>query len=512
MRKINQHIIHRINLEVNTGREHLAYSLRANLDNFLNDDLLPKVEILLDRSGESGEIRRFDSINIEIDMNESDSLGDVSNEIIRSLQEKIEAANLEPDEFPDELYREISSGLMDRDSLQQYRHIEKQFIQKARQVNPETNHSDVFIHFLEAGQIPWYGSPLALKEFIASIEMLSESFPDYLLKRLNEVFSINQQALHRFILQMNQPTLEKFILQLGALHHFDIPRKLVSFNQYSLSLARFIEQIVIIKFVNPAYKLSAEVLKQISSKIHSEKQTQTSHTKIMRQIGDLFDLIGLEAEEPFSQGVTASQLLFQFVFPSTKQVPPDQTELKPSTAIPGENIQQKPKTETYKEIYIQNAGLILTHPFLWNFLTNMECTDRKKQLLPDKTSRAIHLLHYLATGEEHEPEFNLTFEKFLCGIPLEMPVDRAINLSVEEKEECNTLLHTIIGYWPALKKTSPDGLRQLFFQRNGKLDLQKFPPKLYVERKAQDILLERLEWNISIVKLPWMNELLFVEW
>jgi hypothetical protein len=35
---------------------------------------------------------------------------------------------------------------------------------------------------------------------------------------------------------------------------------------------------------------------------------------------------------------------------------------------------------------------------------------------------------------------------------------------------------------------------------------------LTVERKAQDILLEKLNWNISVIQLKWMTCLLFVDW
>ena len=133
-------------------------------------------------------------------------------------------------------------------------------------------------------------------------------------------------------------------------------------------------------------------------------------------------------------------------------------------------------------------------------------------MLPDKKSQAIHLMHYLATRQEMDMEYNLTFEKFLCGVPLDSPINRKVVLSGHDKIECNDLLLSIISHWPALKNTSADGLRQMFIQRDGKLDLHKTPYKLIIERKAQDILLNKLQWNISIVKLPWFTDLLFVEW
>lgn len=165
-----------------------------------------------------------------------------------------------------------------------------------------------------------------------------------------------------------------------------------------------------------------------------------------------------------------------------------------------------------KSQYVQNAGLILAHPFLWDLFSRTQCTDGKSSLLPEKKQLAVHLLHYLATGQEHEMEYNLSFEKFLCALPPDEPIDRKLSIPETDKAECNDLLQSIIRHWPALKNTSPDGLRQMFIQRDGKLDLRKIPYKLSVERKAQDILLDQLQWSIAIVKLPWTKDLLFTEW
>lgn len=165
-----------------------------------------------------------------------------------------------------------------------------------------------------------------------------------------------------------------------------------------------------------------------------------------------------------------------------------------------------------KPIYIQNAGMILAHPFISQLFIQTGCADENKNLLPAKKQKAVQLLHYLASGEQNDMEFNLTVEKYLVGLPLETPLSRISEIDETDKAECDEVLRSIVDYWPELKNTSPEGLRQLFFRRNGKLDLKQTPQKLYVERKAQDVLLDKLQWNISIVKLPWMNDLLYVEW
>ncbi|MFW6310568.1 MAG: contractile injection system tape measure protein, partial [Prolixibacteraceae bacterium] len=85
-------------------------------------------------------------------------------------------------------------------------------------------------------------------------------------------------------------------------------------------------------------------------------------------------------------------------------------------------------------------------------------------------------------------------------------------LNEQIKNEAESLLEAAIKNWPALKNTSPDGLRQNFLQRDGKLIKKEENYRLLIERKTQDILLDKLNWNISVVKLPWMKNLLHVEW
>ncbi len=116
------------------------------------------------------------------------------------------------------------------------------------------------------------------------------------------------------------------------------------------------------------------------------------------------------------------------------------------------------------------------------------------------------------SGNENAFEGNLIFEKSLCGGPLKIPVQQKSLLTDSIKTEANGLLVEVIRYWPALKNTSADGLREAFIQRDGKLFQEDAKYRLIVERKAQDVLLEKLSWNISVIKLPWISNILFTEW
>jgi hypothetical protein len=163
-------------------------------------------------------------------------------------------------------------------------------------------------------------------------------------------------------------------------------------------------------------------------------------------------------------------------------------------------------------LHIRQAGLVLLHPFLQIYLGDVGLLAGEAFRDEAAQQRAIYLLHYLASGQTTAPEPELVLSKLLCGWPLNDPVEADLELPEAALAEGEHLLETVIGYWEALKNTSPDGLREGFLQREGKLTRTENGWKLQVERQSIDILLGQLPWGVSMVKLPWMSNLLVVEW
>lgn len=160
--------------------------------------------------------------------------------------------------------------------------------------------------------------------------------------------------------------------------------------------------------------------------------------------------------------------------------------------------------------YISNAGLIILHPFLQMFFEGLDIAREGALLQP---GRALHLLHFLCTGQTPAPEYELLFPKILCNINPGTPVDLGIVLTDKEMEESGVLLASAIRWWEALGNTGPDALRGTFLCRSGKLSLRDDGDwLLQVERQAFDVLLDHLPWGISAVKLPWMEKVVWVEW
>ena len=163
-------------------------------------------------------------------------------------------------------------------------------------------------------------------------------------------------------------------------------------------------------------------------------------------------------------------------------------------------------------IYLVNAGVVLLHPFLTQFFKNLQLLEKGNFKDISSHQKALYLLHYLATENSKPQEHELLIAKILCSWPLEEPVGNLVNLTQEELNESNELLLSAIQQWSILKSTSPDGLREGFLQRKGKLFRKNDTLVLQVERGPIDMLLDHLPWNLSIVKLPWMHDILKVEW
>lgn len=167
--------------------------------------------------------------------------------------------------------------------------------------------------------------------------------------------------------------------------------------------------------------------------------------------------------------------------------------------------------EDQSNYYVNNAGLVLVHPFLKQLFENCNLLNKDKTIRDAEL--AIHLLHYIATGQEQEYEQKMIIEKFLCNIPISYPLDRNIILTPEMKNEAQEMLQAVLQNWRAMQKSSIASLQNEFLQRPGKLMLtDEENPRIIVDRKTLDLLLESLPWNLNIIKLPWIEKIIYVDW
>ena len=159
---------------------------------------------------------------------------------------------------------------------------------------------------------------------------------------------------------------------------------------------------------------------------------------------------------------------------------------------------------------VPNAGLIILHPYLKPFFYDCGIIDETNTIIDPEM--AVHTLHYLATKKEQQLESQMLFEKFLCGIPLKKSIQRHVQLSDTIKQQAEELLASVVENWGVLNNASPDLLRHEFLQRAGKLSFKEDNPKIVIERKTQDILVDKLPWGIGICRLPWLDHLVYTNW
>ena len=163
-------------------------------------------------------------------------------------------------------------------------------------------------------------------------------------------------------------------------------------------------------------------------------------------------------------------------------------------------------------IFVRHAGLVLIHPFLYSLFKHLKLIADSKFACKADQQKAIYILHYLASGSAIAEEHELVLPKVLCEWPVEMPIEKNIEIAEAELNESDNMLQAAIEQWPVLKNTSISGLREAFLQRNGKIFSKNDTLHLQVEASSIDVLLDQLPWNLSMIKLPWMKGILKVTW
>ncbi|MBA3962677.1 MAG: hypothetical protein H0X40_12355 [Chthoniobacterales bacterium] len=173
-----------------------------------------------------------------------------------------------------------------------------------------------------------------------------------------------------------------------------------------------------------------------------------------------------------------------------------------------------PTSESEFPTMVSHAGLVLLHPFLPRFFENAGIRAESDSSLPVCTlPRSAALLHFLSTGHESIYEYDLALIKVLVGLTPDdsLCVSEGL-LNAGDEDLVHGLLEAAISHWTALEGTSPDGFRSSFLQRPALLRSDEQGWRLQVERRSFDMLLDYLPWGISVVKLPWMERAIHIEW
>lgn len=472
------YIIHRVNLDMGAPDEPTARRMQDEAVRIFYNWILPRLEQLLDRRMPKDVVYHLDSLDLDLERLEMTSFEqDFGDAVLRDFEAKIEKI----------------LAVSPQDQAEETR-------------TPFTAMSEAqrafatFLSFLATGRLPWWSEhhPGTLQEDILnSITKEIVSLKRVAAQQLSTLLGKDNTAIDRLTYQFSPAFLHHIILLL--LHGSGLPET----DRLSDLINNGLEQVDRREQNSPFSGAGAkqEFLKRIIRLLTAGTAPfkDLNPEQPGNDIGTIFD----ELQKSARQGTD-----HQLASPQLKSSPETPADNRVHHVEPP----QQQKEEKEDGIYVDHAGLVLLHPFLEYYFREFNLLN--ENTFRDESSRilAMHLLHYLATGEENPPEYLLTFEKFLCGAYLLTPVPRFLHLSGPQKEESEQLLQAAIGHWKALKRTSPAGLREGFLMRPGKLQLNTLGNRLVIESKAHDVLLNYLPWGYSIIKLPWLKQPIFVDW
>ncbi len=374
-----------------------------------------------------------------------------------------------------------------------------------------------FIHFIENGTMPWWNTqetaatifePVPFKKIISE-----KAFVARIIACLQK-----PKVRERLINQFTDAQITQICLTIIQAKGLKIALKSTVIKQLSGSssvdrkvLWSFILQTLSLLASNRIADPETYTIEQITKTIpllHTAKNKETEE-QIWKAINLIFPFIEKripyrtfrEADSKTVKNDTKNQHKEAHQQTDRNKIAP---ELFPTALSETPNAD-----EVLNDYQLQNAGLVLIHPFMATLFKHCNLMDPKTNTLTDPGT-CIHLLHYIATGKTNQPESAMLFEKYLCAIPLHQSINKHVKLTRKHKTEAAKVIGAVQQNWSAMKTASVGLLQHEFFQRPGKLTVDS--QTLTIERKTQDILMDKLSWGISMIRLPWQSQFTYVNW
>lgn len=192
----------------------------------------------------------------------------------------------------------------------------------------------------------------------------------------------------------------------------------------------------------------------------------------------------------------------------------DKNAIAPGVRVYGSHL----GTEQYrdlKHIPISNAGLVILFPFLPMLFMrlNMLSQDRRDFNSNESKVRVIFILQHLMASEDREyDEKDLFLNRLLINYPFNEPLPKRMELNQDELNTIDSLLEAAKTNWETMRNTSMRGFQEAFLRRAGFIEKTEREWVLTVEERAFDILLDSIPWSYKLVRLPWMENILKVNW
>lgn len=512
MYRTQNHKVHTASLEVQFEGMEGALGRQDELGLLFSEKIQPLLEKAFDRFSEPGKTVILDKLILD-------------------------CGRLSDDNWEDEMLRSIAQQLDQAlHSARSQRRLEKSMDQQAM---------EVMEFFIQKGYFPWsspFFSPSELEEslslsaaFVGRFSVLLRKSSIYLIRFLRS-FSLGFQLGMLDQLAKNLPVETKefldFVGKKAAMHPQFFHGVFLGFLQVS-TLSNSNWDRVFLQIIESMSPTQIPILAEFFA-VHWLKNreriseifklvSEATPTATLEKFRALIEQIGISRPDLADD---LAKSLTKFGAQAKDEVPQSNSQGHNTTENPAERVADKhaeiPREapvpedvvldEVDADIFISNAGLVLLHPFIPALLETLGLQKEGHFPSLEAQMAAAKVLQFVVWGENTLSENHFPLIKILLGIPIHQVLDLEIELPEIWKQECESMLSEVIQHWSVLKNTSSAGLRETFLQREGKISPAANGWKLQVERKTVDILIGKLPWGIGIIKLPWMNELMYVDW
>lgn len=472
-----QHIINKVRAELTIPStlsqegdrsEQLKKAIQKALDNIVPE---------LDRMCGDNRSYRMEYLPLELNVQKND-LSQLETLLEEALADKIMKVQHQID--------------VQNKGLNEEQHLDK--------INPEQRRADLLRHFLQTGQFPWWAEGASFTDMEDRLRKISaKEWQDFIMPLARS----DSGVMNRIASQFSDSLVQQLIRKSLDRETFSVDEIIKALKDISSFLGDH----------HLAYGTRRRTVTQLYEHAFSgilfDEKPKSIFNKIMN--------VTLEGFRDVETGIEEWKKWLEKTG-RNKDFWLDLLDDKPVIEVEGKEEEGKEErdrdTESTEDedLSVSNGGLVLLHPFIESLFENLGLLEEGEFSQKSARERAVCLLYYLATGREEFPEHKLVLPKFLCAWPMGESVNRFLPISEYEIEECDAMLNSAISHWEALKNTSVEEFRSNFLQRKGILREEEFGWSLYIERETQDILLEKLPWNLSVVKLEWMDNMLTVHW
>jgi hypothetical protein len=473
MHGTNQHIIQKQTIDISFDGLGDSVGLQNQVAEMFYEKLQPRMEVLFDEMFGENEYTAIDKLEIDLGfLNLKDWEQEFTEQAIHKLKEELN-------------------------------HVYKEKIDPER--IDEKAAEEAFFFFLENGFMPWNKRI----DSIAGLEQLLR-INEKMIAQLKKLIAQKSKTAERLVWQFSKNFTSRIIAEItkdreNALTEiFELLEKL-----NLLQTGKLIDALTQKQIDN--HIVDAAILNLFASDENKTKVEQFFSFLQTKLIGneelkiEISEILNYLKANKKNSNLSTDKDLMKPGKNGKKKNPISAKDQKQEEIVKNNDISPE-------GIYINNAGLILLHPFLEALFEQLGLTKENTWINSFTQQKAALVSEFLVTGNTEFEEFNLVLNKILCGIDPDEIVVTEMQSDYEIESECELLLNEAITHWKALKNTSIDGLRETFLLRNGKLSKIENGWLLQVEQKTVDILISSLPWGFGIVKLPWMNEMLFVEW